>query len=292
MPGFIKPQLATLRSKAPSGDKWIHEIKYDGYRVQLHLDRGKAKAFTRNGLNWIKRFSLIASAFDVPGQAIIDGEVVVVHGGRTNFSELQAELARGDQDRLLYYAFDLLWLDCQDLRKRPQIERTAMLRGLFDSYRLEPPVLCSEHLVGDGQQLFEHARKLNYEGIISKNMDAPYRSERTEAWLKVKTVQRAKFPVIGFIKDPTGVAALYLGKQQGKELVYMGKVGTGWSRTISSQIRKQLDTVVSPKSKLTKPVRKPKATWVEPSFVADVEYRDITSEGLLRASSFKGLSRK
>ena len=168
MPGFIKPQLATLRSKAPSGDKWIHEIKYDGYRVQLHLDRGKAKAFTRNGLNWIKRFSLIASAFDVPGQAIIDGEVVVVHGGRTNFSELQAELARGDQDRLLYYAFDLLWLDCQDLRKRPQIERTAMLRGLFDSYRLEPPVLCSEHLVGDGQQLFEHARKLNYEGIISK----------------------------------------------------------------------------------------------------------------------------
>ncbi|WP_051404356.1 non-homologous end-joining DNA ligase [Bradyrhizobium sp. OHSU_III] len=267
-------------------------MKYDGYRVQLHLDRGKAKAFTRNGLNWIKRFSLIASAFDVPGQAIIDGEVVVVHGGRTNFSELQAELARGDQDRLLYYAFDLLWLDCQDLRKRPQIERTAMLRGLFDSYRLEPPVLCSEHLVGDGQQLFEHARKLNYEGIISKNMDAPYRSERTEAWLKVKTVQRAKFPVIGFIKDPTGVAALYLGKQQGKELVYMGKVGTGWSRTISSQIRKQLDTVVSPKSKLTKPVRKPKATWVEPSFVADVEYRDITSEGLLRASSFKGLSRK
>jgi bifunctional non-homologous end joining protein LigD len=100
-------------------------------------------------------------------------------------------------------------------------------------------------------------------------------------------VQKGKFPVIGFVKDPTGVAALYLGKQEGKDLV-----GTGWSRTVSSQIRKQLDTVVSPKSKLTKPVRKPKATWVEPTFVADVEYRDITSEGLLRASSFKGLSRK
>ncbi|WP_338829933.1 non-homologous end-joining DNA ligase [Bradyrhizobium sp. 27S5] len=292
MPGFIKPQLATRRSKAPSGDKWIHEIKYDGYRIQLHLNRGKAKAFTRNGLNWIKRFSVIAGAFDIPGEAIIDGEVVVVHEGRTNFSELQAELARSDQDRLLYYAFDLLWLDGQDLRKRPQIERKAMLQGLFDSYQLEPPVLFSEHLIGDGQQLFEHARKLKYEGIISKNADAPYRSERTDAWLKVKTVQREKFPVIGFIKDPTGIAALYLGKQQGNELVYMGKVGTGWSRTVSSQIRKQLDTVVSPKSKLTKPVRKQKATWVEPSFVADIEYRDITSEGLLRASSFKGLSRK
>jgi bifunctional non-homologous end joining protein LigD len=98
--------------------------------------------------------------------------------------------------------------------------------------------------------------------------------------------------VIGFVKDPTGVAALYLGKKEGKELVYMGKVGTGWSRTVSSQIRKQLDTVVSPKSKLTKPIRKPKATWVEPTFFADVEYRDITSEGLLRQSSFKGLLKR
>ena len=105
----------------------------------------------------------------------------------------------------------------------------------------------------------------------------------------IKTVIKGKFPVIGFVKDPTGVAALYLGKREGKELVYMGKVDIGWSRTVSSQIRKQLDTVVSPKSKLTKPIKKPKATWVEPSFVADIEYRDITSEGLLRASSFKGL---
>ena len=107
--------------------------------------------------------------------------------------------------------------------------------------------------------------------------DAPYRSERTEAWLKIKAVQREKFPVIGFVNDPAGVAALYLGKREGKELVYMGKVGTGWSRTVLSQIRKQLDTVVSPKSKLTKPIKKPKATWVEPTFVADIEYRDITS---------------
>jgi ATP-dependent DNA ligase len=96
-------------------------------------------------------------------------------------------------------------------------------------------------------------------------------------------------PVVGFVKDPSGVAALYLGKKEGKDLVYLGKVGTGWSRTVSSQIRKQLDTVVSPRSKLTKPIRKPKATWVEPTFVADVEYRDITSEGLLRASSFKAV---
>ena len=290
MPGFIKPQLATLKAKAPRGEQWIHEIKYDGYRVQVHLNGGRKKVFTRNGLDWTKRFTEIAGALAIPGQAIIDGEVVVVHEGRTNFSELQAELAAGRQGRLVYYAFDLLWRD-GDLRKLPQIERKQMLIDLLGKNEVEMPVVYSEHLTGDGQQMFEHAAKLNWEGIVSKRADAPYRSERTEAWQKIKVIQKGKFPVIGFIKDPTGVAALYLGKREGKDLVYMGKVGTGWSRTVSSQIRKQLDTVVSPKAKLTKPVRKPKATWVEPKYFADVEYRDITSEGLLRQSSFKGLSR-
>ena len=108
MPGFIKPQLATLKTTAPKGEQWLHEIKFDGYRVQVHLNKGKRKLYTRNGLDWTKRFSVIAGALDIPGQAIIDGEVVVVHDGRTNFSELQAELAAGNQDRLTFYAFDLL----------------------------------------------------------------------------------------------------------------------------------------------------------------------------------------
>jgi bifunctional non-homologous end joining protein LigD len=291
MPGFIRPQLATLKSKAPKGEQWLHEIKYDGYRVQVHANRGRKKVYTRNGLDWTKRFSTIAAALDIPGEAIIDGEVVVVHEGRTNFSELQAELAAGRQDRMVYYAFDLLWRD-GDLRNFPQIERKEALLDLLNESDTPPPVMFSEHLIGDGQKMFEHAAKLNWEGIISKRADAPYRSERNESWLKVKTVHKGKFPVVGFVKDPTGVAALYLGKREGNDLVYMGKVGTGWSRTVSSQIRKQLDSVVSPKSKLTKTIRKPKATWVEPTFYADVEYRDITSDGLLRASSFKGLSRE
>jgi bifunctional non-homologous end joining protein LigD len=290
MPGFIKPQLATLKAKAPSGDQWLHEIKFDGYRVQVHLRR-KKRVFTRNGLDWTKRFSAIAGALDIPGQAILDGEVVVIHEGRTNFSELQAELAAGRQDRLVFYAFDLLWRN-GDLRKLPQVERKRMLSDLLGENDVGLPVIYSEHLTGDGHVMFEHAAKLNFEGIVSKNAQAPYRSDRNEGWLKIKSVQQGKFPVIGFVKDPSGVAALYLGKRDGKDLVYMGKVGTGWSRTVSSQIRKQLDTVVSPKSKLTKPIKKPKATWVEPTFFADVEYRDITSEGLLRQSSFKGLKRK
>jgi bifunctional non-homologous end joining protein LigD len=259
MPGFIKPQLATRKTRAPKGEQWLHEIKFDGYRVQVHLNKGKRKVYTRNGLDWTKRFSVIAGALDIPGQAIIDGEVVVVHDGRTNFSELQAELAAGNQDRLTFYAFDLLWRD-GDLRRLPQIERKHALLDLLGENGID-----SEHLTGDGQEMFEHAAKLGWEGIVSKNTQAPYRSDRNEARLKIKTVQKGSFPVIGFVKDPAGVAALYLGKREGKDLVYMGKVGTGWSRTVSSQIRKQLDTVVSPKSKLTKPVNKPKAVWVEPS---------------------------
>jgi bifunctional non-homologous end joining protein LigD len=291
MPGFISPQLATLKMKAPSGAQWIHEVKYDGYRIQLHIDGDDRKAFTRNGHNWVDRFSRIAGAFNIPGQAIVDGEVVVIHEERTNFSELQADLGRGDQDRLVFFAFDLLWLDGVDLRKHAQLARKELLKQLIEENGLEAPIFYSEHHEGDGQALFEAASKLNYEGIVSKRVDAPYRSDRVEAWQKIKTVQREKFPVVGFVKDPSGVAALYLGKQEGNELRYMGKVGTGWSRTKSAEIRKALDTVVSPKQKLTKPVRKPKATWVEPKFYADIEYRDITSEGLLRASSFKGLSK-
>src|SRR4051812_31837214 len=170
MPVFIKPQLATLKSKAPAGDDWIHEIKYDGYRVQVHVNRGTKKVYTRNGLDWTKRFSVIAGALDISGQAIIDGEVVVVHEGRTNFSELQAELAGGGQDRLVFYAFDLLWRD-GDLRKLPQIQRKQLLADLVGENDVGPPVLYSEHLIGDGQEMFEHAAKLSWEGIVSKRAD-------------------------------------------------------------------------------------------------------------------------
>ncbi|MCP3398974.1 ATP-dependent DNA ligase [Bradyrhizobium sp. CCGB01] len=258
----------------------------------MRVDGDDRRAYMRNGFDWTHKSSTAAGAFDIPGQAIVDGEVVVIHEDRTNFSELQADLGKGDQDRLLYFAFDLLWLDGQDLRKLSQLARKELLKELIEGNKLEKPVFYSEHHEGDGRAMFEAASKLNYEGIISKRVDAPYRSDRVEVWQKIKAVQREKFAVVGFVKDPSGVAALYLGKKEGKELRYMGKVGTGWSRTKSAEIRKALETVVSPKTKLTKPVRKPRAIWVEPTFYADVQYRDITSEGLLRASSFKGLSRK
>ena len=192
MPGFIKPQLATLKSKAPKGDQWLHEIKFDGYRIQVHITSGRKKVFTRNGLDWTKRFSVLAGALDIPGEAIIDGEVVVTHEGRTNFSELQAELAAGRQDRLVYYAFDLLWRN-GDLRNLPQIERKQALPELLGENDIELPILYSKHLNGDGQKMFEHAAKLNWEGIISKIGSAWQRS----GWSKDERAGRAHLVRVG-----------------------------------------------------------------------------------------------
>ena len=245
IPGFIPPQLATLKLRAPAGDKWIHEIKFDGYRVQIHLNKGRVKIFTRNGHDWTNRFHLIAESFDIPVErAIFDGEVVVIKDGRTNFSELQAALASGRQGSMEFHAFDLLFLEGFDLRKSPQIERKRVLKMLFDETRLASPIVYSDHLLIDGNKMYAHA--CNWEGIISKNAEAPYRSGRSEGWLKIKCARRAKFPVVGFMKDPGGIAALYLGRYDGKGLNYVGKVGTGWSRTVSADLRRKLNEVVSP----------------------------------------------
>jgi bifunctional non-homologous end joining protein LigD len=162
--------------------------------------------------------SAAAGALNIPGQAILDGEVVVIHEGRTNFSELQAELAAGRQDRLVYYAFDLLWRD-RDLRKLPQVERKRMLSDLLGENDIGHPVIYSEHLTGDGQKMFEHATKLNFEGIVSKNAQAPYRSDRNEGWLKIKTVQQGKFPVIG-----------------------SSRIRAGWPRCISESAREKISS--------------------------------------------------
>lgn len=287
MPGFIKPQLATLRTKPPNGD-YLHEIKFDGYRAQAHLLRGKAQIFTRNGHDWSNRFVPIVQALDLDISAVLDGEIVVVEDNRTNFSLLQADLASGRKDRMALYLFDCLFLEGRDLRKEPLTERKAVLEGICR--KLHSPIFYSQHFDVDGEELFESAKRMNLEGIVSKKADAPYKSDRNENWIKVKTVQKARFPIVGFIPDVGGISALYLGRQDGKELVYAGKVGSGFSQKTSMAVRKKLNALVTPQQTLTQKIRKPKAKWVEPKFFAEVEYRDITADGLLRQSSFKGMS--
>jgi bifunctional non-homologous end joining protein LigD len=199
---------------------------------------------------------------------------------------------KGRRDRLAYYAFDLLYHEGFDLRQSPLVERKRVLKMLFDETGLSSPVFYMEHFDVDGGELFASASRLGFEGIISKDPQSPYKSDRSNSWIKVKCIRRGAFPIVGFIPEIDGISALYLGKREGRQLVYAGKVGTGFSRTTSMQVRKKLEKLVTPEQKLTRKIRKPKARWVEPKYLADVEYRDITSEGLLRASSFKGLKER
>jgi bifunctional non-homologous end joining protein LigD len=158
------------------------------------------------------------------------------------------------------------------------------LRSKFRS-----PVFLSEHFDVDGADLFESVSRMGLEGIVSKRKDAPYKSGRTETWIKVKCVHKGRFPIVGFIPDVGGISALYLGKRDGQDLIYAGKVGSGFSQKTSTSLRRKLEPLVTKESRLTKRVRKPKAKWVEPRFSADIVYRDITADGLLRQSAFKGM---
>lgn len=177
MPGFIEPQLATLRTKLPTGD-YLHEIKFDGYRAQVHMLRGKPTIYTRSGHDWTRRFGPIVDALDYDASAILDGEIVVVEDNRTNFSLLQADLADGRKDRLSLYLFDILFLDGRDLRKEPLIERKAVLERLCRKFR--PPVFYSQHFDVNAEDLFESARRMNLEGIVSKEEECalPFGSHR------------------------------------------------------------------------------------------------------------------
>ena len=292
-PGFVKPCLATLHNSVPAGGRWTYEIKFDGYRVQAHLKGGSPTLYTRAGHNWTPRFANIAQAVSgLPANdVILDGEVIVQRpDGASDFSLLQADLAAGRSNRLIYYVFDLLYLDGFDIRAAPLSERRRVLSE-FLGPAPTPPIAISSYIERDGAALFEQATAMGLEGIVSKLRDAPYRSGRSESWLKIKSIKRGTFHIVGFDPDRTAIAALYLGRREGKRLVYMGKVGTGFARKTAVELRQMLDQISVTKAPLTVPIKTPKAVWVRPVHEADIEYRDITAEGLLRAASYKGLAR-
>lgn len=292
MPGFIRPQLGTLKKSPPTGSRWIHEIKLDGYRTQAHLRDNHARIFTRNGLDWTKKLKAIAEPLTKVSvdEAILDGEVVVVADGRPDFAALQADLASGRQDRLLFYVFDVMYAEGYDLRRSPQIERKRILKALFEDTGIQPPVLYNEHLETDGAEMLEAARRMKLEGIISKRIDAPYRSDRTDSWQKIKCLVRGQFPIVGFAPEKGGIAALYLAWSEGGALRFAGKVGTGFTRAVSADLRRRLDAITIPRPQFAQKPREPGAVWVEPRLTANVDYSDVTKDGYLRHASFKGLN--
>jgi bifunctional non-homologous end joining protein LigD len=288
-PGFIKPSLATLRDKIPSRGAWLHEIKFDGYRLQLHIKNGKATALTRRGYDWTDRFkSLTAAMSDLDCYiAIIDGEVIVpTDNGLSDFGALESDLAKKRSDRFLFYAFDIIYLDGFDLRACPFIERRKVLETLFK--KTKPPLIISETIEGVGS-LLKNACKLELEGIVSKKKNGPYRSGRSANWTKVPCRKRETFIVVGIAYKGTKFDGIYLGRREKKALIYAGKVEHGISAAQQKELMIRATTLTSETQPLTKRIRKPKARWLKPKMLVDVEYRALTGDGKLRHPSYKGL---
>ena len=248
LPDFIPPELATLVDRAPDTDRWLHEIKFDGYRTAAHLRSGRVRMLSRKGLDWTARFQPIAKTLaGLPAlSAYLDGEVAVVgKDGVTSFAELQDVLSNGPAERLVYYAFDLLHLDGRDLIGLPLVQRKKALQTLLAGLPKGSPVHYSEHVIGTGQSFFRHACKLRLEGIVSKLAEGRYRPGRGREWLKVKCVNRQEFVVGGWMPSEAAgrdLRSLLVGYYQDGKLVLAGKVGTGFTlesgRELAARLRK------------------------------------------------------
>jgi bifunctional non-homologous end joining protein LigD len=285
-PGFIEPQLATTIGNVPSGERWIHEIKFDGYRVQIQLANEAVKVFTRRGHDWTRRFRKVADdAWHISaGSAIIDGEVVVpAADGTTDFSVLQNEL-KGESGKIVLVAFDLLYLNGYDLRKLPLIERKTHLKKLI----VGPSIQFSESFETDGREIYKHACKVGLEGVVSKVRDSRYASGRSNDWVKKTCAQRETLAIAGFALDGKDWDGIYLGRRQGADLVYAGKVDHGFDKTSVAELHKRLKPLIRKTQPYGKRIAH-KGVWVEPELLAEIEYRAKSAEGKVRHPLFKGL---
>lgn len=296
LPDFVEPCLATLHSSPPTGAEWLHEVKFDGYRLQARIQVGKAKLLTRSGLDWTHKFGPVGEAFEGLDcdEALIDGEVVVLtDGGLSSFSALQQALSEGRADRMIFYAFDLLFLDGVDLRGEPLVERKDRLRTLIADKTGDGVLRFSEHFSEPGQTMLEHACRLGLEGVVSKRADAPYRSGRGGEWIKSKCILRSEFVIAGYLpsdKTGRGLRSLVVGYNEDGELKPAGHVGTGFSVKVGNDLKQTLDALKISKSPLKGPAAREKGVvWVKPDLVAEIEYRSLTSDHILRHASFQGL---
>jgi bifunctional non-homologous end joining protein LigD len=295
IPRYIEPLLATQVVKAPSGDRWLHEIKYDGYRLQLHKSDAGAHCYTRRGYDWAKRFPpLVVAVGRLQEYAVVlDGEAVVVtEEGDTDFSALESYVSSQQFDRerhnLIYYAFDLLYLNGLDLRDVPLIDRKTILRELLSQIS-GSPIQYSEHLEEDGPKVFRNACDLEWEGIVSKLKDGKYRSGRNLSWVKTTCRHRETFVIAGLAFKDNKFDGIYLGRKKGSDLVYAGKVETGFTERQVAHLKGRAARFATKEQPFAARIRKPKAHWLKPQLLADVEYRRLTSGGLLRHPSYKGL---
>jgi bifunctional non-homologous end joining protein LigD len=302
MPDFVEPCLARLEVEPPEGARWAHEIKFDGYRIQARIDRGRIRLRTRSGLDWTDKFaraSFLAELGRLPvTTALVDGEVVVESAsGVSDFSALQADLAENKTDRFVFHVFDLLHLDGRDLRSEPLSARKDLLAGRMADVAPGGSLRYSEHVGEGGEALLRHACRLGLEGIVSKRLDAPYRSGRGGDWIKSKCAQRQEFVVAGFAAstvDRRAVGALVLGLYEAGKLVPAGRVGSGIAVNQGRALWDELDALrvaEPPFAEMPSADIRRGARWVRPVLVAEVEFRGWTGGRSLRHPVFRGLRR-
>lgn len=297
MPDRIEPCLALLKPRPPVGDEWFYEVKWDGYRIAVHLNKGNVRILTRGGHDWTHRFPHIdqaAKALDV-GSAIIDGEAVVLDPeGRPHFGMLQNSLGgRGGKlpsGQAMMMAFDLLYFDGHDIRSLELTARRYFLESLLRNE--DGAIRLSDTIDGDGREIFAAASRHGLEGIIAKHKDSSYRSGRLGDWVKIKCVQRDSFIVVGYEPSPVargGIGSLLLAARKGDAWIYVGNVGTGFNENSAAALRKLLDRIVRRRPPVVYDGRQKDIVWVQPTLIAEVEYRAWTHDGKLRHASYKGL---
>jgi bifunctional non-homologous end joining protein LigD len=294
----VKPQLATLARRAPEGEGWLHEIKFDGYRVTCSVADGRVRIMTRNGKDWTDRFGDLVEALEELEceAALLDGEVVVLdRDGVSRFQRLQNALSGTSSARPLLYVFDLLHLDGRDLAGARLLERKAVLRALI-SGKAGARVRYSDHVRGEGPAFHAQACAMGVEGIISKRADAPYRSGRGKTWLKVKCLGRQEFVVVGYTEPAgtrVGLGALVLAAHddQGR-LRYAGRVGTGFDDRTLRSLAERLGSLEMKAPAVVDPPRGPEVKgvhWVRPTLVVEVAFTEWTEDGRIRHPSYKGI---
>jgi len=295
LPKFVEPLFPMLRERPPVGDNWVHEIKFDGYRFQIRLWHHQAQILTRRGHDWTHKAREVAAAAStlVTDSALIDGEAVVMaEDGTTDFNELERELGKGDSDRITFHAFDLLYLHGHDLRRVPLLDRKRLLQALLAGLPEDSPIRYSDHLEGDALGMKLQACALGLEGIVSKLKDSRYVAGHSDLWAKMPCRKRDTYAIVGYALKGRKFDGFYLGEERKGKLEYAGKIESGWTEKEKAALFAEAKALQTRGSPLSTKIDKPKAKWVEPRVLVDVEYRAKTkASGLLRHPSFKGVRR-
>jgi bifunctional non-homologous end joining protein LigD len=297
MPEFVSPQLATLVKEAPKGNQWLHELKFDGYRLLCFLNRGKVGLWTRNQKDWTDKFPTIVKALRglKVQSAILDAEVVAMDSaGRSSFQMLQQAIHKTGGRGLVLEVFDLIYIEGFSITRTPLVERKQMLEQLIGTVRSDKVLRYSDHVEGNGPKFLKQACDFGIEGIVSKLADSQYESTRSHNWQKVKCLRRQEFVIAGYTLSDKGLpfSSLVLGVYEKGKLIYAGRVGTGFSTKLRADLKKMLDRIARPAKPFAEIPKDPdlrKAVWTEPKLVGEVEFSEWTHDNVIRHPSFKGM---